>query len=389
MRFVVWACGFLLFLAYPVRAGLYNTAEPEEGKMVDLAMDPRDWPKVFRQTLQILRTIGAPEAKVDKELRKRYVLLADLGARAPAAKLTTEQKLNLSAALIRRRKPDEAIALLTPLTRQEPKNFLLQSNLATAYHLSGQERRAIDTLEQMLSPSSKVWPAQLGDVEEPFRTYLQHIDWHDGAFAQYRRVEEHYLKLLKLRTREALARKGKGDFETVDALFDDGKSPPSPVRFVAESGKFEPGKLARAEKAKLPKDAVSIVQQLLIWLPDDLRLYWLLGELYNAQGDARHVLYARQIFEELAGYGGFGVRAQELADHRKELINYTPPGEEQPAPFDVEKKLDEIEKKKEESTRIDWQTLGVGFGTGLLVAVFGMWQIREIRRRRQARALAK
>jgi hypothetical protein len=32
--------------------------------------------------------------------------------------------------------------------------------------------------------------------------------------------------------------------QDLDALFDDGNTPPSPVKFVAESGKFEPGKLA-------------------------------------------------------------------------------------------------------------------------------------------------
>ena len=45
-----------------------------------------------------------------------------------------------------------------------------------------------------------------------------------------------------VRAREALAKKGsKADFETVDALFDDGKQPPSAVKFLADSGKFEPG----------------------------------------------------------------------------------------------------------------------------------------------------
>ena len=58
------------------------------------------------------------------------------------------------------------------------------------------------------------------------------------------------MKLLKLRQRE----RGKADFENVDALFDDRKDPPNPIRFVADSGQFEPGKIASAEKDKLPRD---------------------------------------------------------------------------------------------------------------------------------------
>jgi hypothetical protein len=58
-----------------------------------------------------------------------------------------------------------------------------------------------------------------------------------------------------------------------------------PLRFVGDSGKFEVGKIAAAEKAKLPPNAILIVQQLLIWMPDDQRLFWLLGELLNADGN--------------------------------------------------------------------------------------------------------
>src|SRR5207249_8586641 len=34
-------------------------------------------------------------------------------------------------------------------------------------------------------------------------------------------------------------------------------------------------------------EAIALVQQLLLWLPDDTRLYWLLGELYRADGDLK------------------------------------------------------------------------------------------------------
>ncbi len=88
------------------------------------------------------------------------------------------------------------------------------------------------------------------------------------------------------------------------------------------------------------------MQQLLIWLPEDTRLYWLLGELYNAQGGAKNIQSARMIFEELAGFNGLGVRAAELAEHRKDLLNYKSPELEQPTAFDLDRKLDQEEKKQ-------------------------------------------
>jgi tetratricopeptide (TPR) repeat protein len=353
-------------------AGLYNTSEPEEEKKSDPSIDKGDWfPIVYRKTLLQLRSIGIANPPFDNPLRKRYVLQADTAANIGRVSLSTEQKLNLSAAFIRRKKVDDAIALLFPLSRQEPKNFLVMSNLATAYQLSGQESRAIDALSQALS----IWPKQMDKVDESFQKYLHAIGWYPSAFDFYRKAEEYQLKLLELRRREGLGQKGaKRPFETVDALF--------PVKFVGESGKYEVGKLAAAEKAKLPKDAIDIVQQLLIWLPEDLRLYWLLGELYNAQGGPKNIQSARMIFDELAGLNGFGVRAAELVEHRQELLNYQIPEVGGGSFAELTKNVEEIESKaKDTGLRVDWQTLGVGFGAGILVAIFGLWQIREIRRR--------
>jgi hypothetical protein len=382
MRMLLLSWVILLLGGAPSFAGLYNTSEPGEEKKSDPGIDSGDWFRfVFRTTLLQLRTIGMATPPLDNPLRKRYVLEAELAARLRPDTLTSEQKLNLSAVLIRRRKYDEAIDLLKPLERTEPKNFLTQSNLATAYQLAGQESRAIATLEQTLS----IWPPQMSKVEEPLHAFLQSIGWHEGAFDFYRNAEKHQLKLLKLRAREGTSRPGsKADFDAVDALFDDGKSPSHPVKFVGPSGKYEPGALALVEKAKLPKDAIDIVQQLLIWLPEDTRLYWLLGELYNAQGGAKNIQSARMIFEELAGFNGLGVRAPLLAEHRKDLLNFKSPDLQQPTTYDLDRKLDQEEKKgQEQAPRIDWQPLGIGFGAGVLVALFGMLQIREIARRRR------
>jgi len=55
------------------------------------------------------------------------------------------------------------------------------------------------------------------------------------------------------------------------------------VRFAPAAGPAAPP----PDLAKLPPDAVAVVQQLLLWAPDDGRLLWLLGEVYAATGRLR------------------------------------------------------------------------------------------------------
>lgn len=83
------------------------------------------------------------------------------------------------------------------------------------------------------------------------------------------------------------------------------------VRFVGPSGQFEPGKLAAAEQKKLATNAVAIVQQLALWLPNDTQLLWQLGELANAHGDIRT---AADIFESCVGQ--FALSSRTLRQHR-------------------------------------------------------------------------
>src|SRR5882762_8184912 len=93
------------------RGGLYNTAEPDEGPL-----DPNLIK--FSETLNVLRSIGAEKVEVERPLRKRYFLQADLFNNVNVNKLSAEQMLNFSAVLIRRRKFADAIQLLMPAVRQ-------------------------------------------------------------------------------------------------------------------------------------------------------------------------------------------------------------------------------------------------------------------------------
>jgi tetratricopeptide (TPR) repeat protein len=374
MRQRRWGLYFLTLLIFPIgaRAGLYNPAEPYEGPL-----DPNF--NKFYETLAILRSIGMEGVQVDNPLRQRYFLVADLAPRFVPQSWPVERRISLSAYLIRRQKHQEAIELLKPLANVKRDNFLILSNLASA--LSGQEPAlALDYLGQAID----VWPASWDKVPKEVEPLLREMGWVKSArssarnsLAWFHRAETFHHKLLKLRARERPAAGKKASVpEQLDDLFG--------VRFVGESGVYEAGKLAAKEKAKLPADALAIVQQLLVWLPDDARLYWLLGEIYNGLGD---VTAARQIFDsgELAGLNG-RFRPRELREHLTILKNAPPPTPPEDVPPPEANKSLPTSPPPEGFSFRDLRAIAVGFGAGIVFSFMAYWQIREIRRRRQGKA---
>lgn len=363
----------LLCVVGTAKAGLYNPNEPDENR---LAVTPKELINDFRARLGDLRSIAWKDVQFDNPLRNRYVLVTDLARGRSPEKLPLEQKISLSAAYLRRGHSDQALQLLQELERSARDNILVLSNLAMAYQQTGELDRASETLKHLLR---NVWPEQWTDLTEPERKFLERIGWHQGTYEWNRKVEGYLVKLLRQKAREKL-RPGALRDEKPYALFDDGKSPPSPVQFVGDGGKFEPGRIAAAEKAKLPRDAADIVQQLLIWLPDDNRLYWLLGEIYNARGSPEDLRAAFTIFDDLVDLQKRQYRPQELVEHYRALEDKvkTLPPPQVINPIDI----DVAEKKIEEAApAFDWRNLVVGFGSGVIFGVFALWQLREIRRR--------
>src|SRR5262249_1643671 len=135
-----------LFATAPARAGIYTTIDTGDMPL------SRNIEKFVADTLAPVRGIGMDGLKPDvplffDPLQNPSMLLEAAGGRKPPQTLTLEEKLNYSAVLIRRKKYQEAIDFLLPLTRQHPDIFLFQAHLAMAYWLSGQpgyDQRAID-----------------------------------------------------------------------------------------------------------------------------------------------------------------------------------------------------------------------------------------------------
>jgi hypothetical protein len=185
-------------------------------------------------------------------------------------KPTADEEADLGALYVRLGEIGKAIEVLRNAQPLYPNHFRIAANLGTAWQIQGELELAAACLQQSV---------QL-------------------APGKYQKEEAYHLKLVRLRQHEP---RGTQDF---DDLFG--------VRFIGEDGEYRPGKLALAERKKLPSDAVAITQQLALWLPADGRVLWQLAELANAHGDVRT---AAAIMDGCVSE--FGMRSAELRRHRQ------------------------------------------------------------------------
>ncbi len=256
-----------LTMAAPARAGLYYSGET----VADL---PSQW-SGFLLDQRTLRTIAVKPSGTTavSPARTHYLdAAAKLEKTARSRKLTADELADLGAIYVRLGEPGKAVDLLRPAQHQNPNHFHLVANLATAWQLQGDLNQAADLLRQAV----KLAP---------------------GKNQKY---EEYQLKLVRFRQRQGR------NIHQLDDLFG--------IHYTGTSGKYEPGKLAAAEQAKLPSDAAAIVQQLGLWLPGDGRLLWQAAEVANALGDVRT---AAAILDGCVNE--FGMRAPDLRAHRQVL----------------------------------------------------------------------
>ncbi|HZZ82138.1 MAG TPA: hypothetical protein VFE62_26805 [Gemmataceae bacterium] len=320
------------------------------------------------------------------------MLMEALGAKGVFDLQSLEQQLDYSVVLMRRGRADEAIVFLTPLTRKHPDNLILHSHFATAHLLSpnaSDRNQAAGLMRDCL----EIWPKTWDELSKDQQGYLGRMGWGQGLYEQNRKYEIYLQKLMQFRRKQP---KG-GIF--LDELFG---TKEAPIRYISAEGKYEAGRIVSAEKAKLPGDAIEIVEQLLVWMPNDLPLYWQLGEIFNAsamdkkndpQGSYQDIKAAHEIMKKMVG-PLTGIKQtdlpRELVDHTKVLEDYLKNTKE-PAPKhkDLELLLEQQKKVENPDTpEISYRQLVVAFVVGLLVGMFAIWQIQEMRRRRQARANA-
>jgi Tfp pilus assembly protein PilF len=265
---LILATGLALVMGFPLRAwaGLYYSGE----EFADL---PSQW-SGFLLDQRTLRNIGVkPNGKLAASpARNRYQEAADKLARARRdRKLTADESADLAALYVRLGEVQQAIDVLRAAQRDHADHFRIAANLGTAWQLQGDLDQAVSCLQQAVRLAPGKW----------------------------QKSEEYHLKLVRLRQRQGR------DNQALDDLFD--------VRYVGAGNQYEPGKLAAEQRKKLPSDAVSITQQLALWLPADGRLLWQLAELANAHGDVKT---AASIMDGCVNE--FGLHDPELRRHRRQ-----------------------------------------------------------------------
>jgi hypothetical protein len=263
----------------------------------------------FRRRYAQLSNVADPRPGPDGQPNPdRRKVLERVKARPPAK--TADEEAAHCADLIRLGNSDggffvnEALNRLTPRTRERVPSYFAHTALAAAHAARGEWQEA-----------ETYHGAALFDCEMP-----AHVKgWTDAQRDWLRKFDDTYgPHYYRIRRNEADARpRPEPEAEEPTPLFPlpgkDGKA--TPVRFVNDAGAYEPGTLAAAERTKLPPDALAVTQQLLLLFPGDTRLYWLLAELYAADGKPDEAL---KILDECAWSRQYGNR-RALMEHRAAL----------------------------------------------------------------------
>ena len=325
-------------------AGLFNPAESVDFEIEDGSAKPLPF-EAFRSRLLDVLDVPLPDKEAHKRAEQRCAQLAG----KPVRDLSPTELAGLSADLIRLRRFSEARKILQPATRSGEADSVAFAHLSRFYQEEGNAETAARTFEESL------------------RTTRYPTEWPNVTKAQWRwlaRIERDSSRLWILHR----AAESEGRLAGPPGL-----DPVFGVSFVGESGRFEPGTLAKAEAAKLPKDALAVVQQMVLWYPDDARLYWLLGELYNARGD---ILAAELILNQCVDTRRY--THPMLMEHRH-LVAEAAKAERAKAP-----PAEPAAPPAEDSDRSDRYWLAGGIAAAVFVLFFGL-QIRDVVKRRGGR----
>jgi hypothetical protein len=373
----------VLCFAIPAHAGLYSPDEPFAFEIdSDGFARPLQYAGGFENALKELRqaaTLPKVPGEAPNEVRKKHLQRVDQRQSRGVERLAPEELAGYTSDLIRVNKPNDVLNILQPFARDPRRGgFLANTHLAAAHVARGEYREAADQQQQAL----------LSGFPESFAKLTK------AELAWLKRVErEYYWPMLTRRAEEARTRPSSDRREEPDALFTKRGSPP--IQFVGEDGRFVPGKLSAKEREKLPKDAIAIVQQILLWHPYDARLFWLLGELYNAEGD---IETAAKILDECSY--GLSYTNPNMMQHRQKLkeaavsvaaeriAEAERKAADQKKREDAEAAASEERKQQVEQTERDYQKrkqwiLAIAVAIGVLLVYYQSREfIRRLKRRR-------
>jgi hypothetical protein len=362
-------------VAGPGRASLYT---PDDARFVLPVGDdglgrPLEFDE-FRRRLAIALNAGDDRKKADGKVNSDRAAFLERISEARKRKLSTLDKVVLAGDLVRvgQEHVNEALDLVQPLVRERNPNYFAFTTLAHVYSARGDWREAVDY--QRAAMLDAEMPAKVKGLSTPQRDWIARLD------------RDYVLPYYELRLKDATASPRPNPAEEdVYALFpvaERGK-PRELVRFVNETGAYQPGVIDPAERGKLPPDAIAIVQQLMLWYPGDTRLYWLLAELYAASGQLGP---ARVIMDEAVSASRQYGNRRILAEHRalvRSADDAQPRKSVDEPLFGQSAASEQAEPESAEKPPISMRTIWIYFG---VVAVIGLFAfVRAMSRRVRGR----
>jgi len=284
------------------------------------------------------------------------------------AKLSADELTGLSADLIRMGRDAEAIGILAPKSRDRSPDYRHIANLVFAHANNGDWQAAYDRQDSLLLDVDP--PTNVTGLTKDQLAWLLRLD-REGI--------RRWLQIRRVIANKPTPEQAPGEDTQVYPLFEDAQK--QPVKFVNDKGIYEPGKLAAAERAKLPPDAIAIVQQLALWSPGDSMLLWLLAELYAADG---RLVDAADAFDQCTARAL--TKPKSLMEHRaavRAAVERLP----KPAPIElptlVEPPMQPPQEKGLFAVVSREQFIVVISLFGLVVGLLAALQVRAILRRRR------
>lgn len=349
---VAFVALFGLVFAVPGRASLYHPDDPMPFPAAATgAIEPLPFEEFKRRLIVVMNQFSPlPDQQKNPD---RDARLNRISGRKNNPKPSPLDRLALATDLLSVNQADEALSLTKTLDDPRRPDYLVSTTLAHIHAARQEWAQAVGKQGSVTVFGDADMPKAVKGLSKPQRDWVERLD------------REYVLAYFSLKAKE-----GKVDPETEDVppLFppEDRKKPQTPVRFVNDKGEYEPGTIAAAEKAKLPPDAIAIAQQMVLWFPADTGLYWLLAELYAADGQIEEALV---IFKECADSRKYSGR-RTLMDHRGAVLAA------------VERKIREEDEQRQKEFPVSLRTIAIYFGVAALVAAWA--GVRALRRRRRA-----
>jgi hypothetical protein len=377
-----------IMFAFPVRAGLYSPDEPFIFEIDSAGFaTPIQFAGGFDIMIVSKREVGrmprTPDETPNRD-RKDYLDRVAQRQKKGVNSLSADELAGYTADLIRLNRPGEALNILQPLARDPRRGgFLAYAHLAVAHAASNGWPEAYE--QQQMAVRYSEFPTAFAKLTRPQLAWLKRVE------------REYYYPFMAHRAEDSRRKRSRDLNEDVDPIFPSAVPPKKaddPFRVAVEGAEYKAGTIADSERKKLPKDAMAIVQQLVLWHPQDARLYWLLGELYNADGDIDAALKILDHCSFNMGYSNPTLlkHRQVLQQAYVALVNQRAAkleNERQTAA--EEKQRGEDEKRKNEDAERDyrkrfWWILSIGVALGLMLVYYQFREvIRRVRRRRGER----